>query len=233
MTFEKEGAVKAVESLVEFLVAADKDKASHLIDKWGAEHGFDSILMELLAPALRMVGDVWQKEEDVSLAQAYVAARIAEEALAKYSAFAGDGPSTPATKGPVVLGNVEDDCHPLGRRIVAAFLKADGWMVRDLGYDVESKTFVDEAEKIGAKVIGVSAMMYSTAENVRRVREEIDNRGLKGRVQLAVGGAVFRLRPELVEQVGGDGTAGNALGASELFGRLWNCAEREDGKADE
>lgn len=225
--------MKTVESLVEFLISADRERASRLIDEWGAEHGFDNILMDVLAPALRIVGDSWQKEEDVSLAQAYVAAKVAEDALAKYSAGAGKGPSTPATKGPVVLGNIEDDCHPLGRRIVAAFLKADGWMVHDLGYDVESKMFVDEAEKVGAKVIGVSAMMYSTAENVRGLRTEIDSRGLKGRIQLAVGGAVFRLRPELVEQVGGDGTAGNALGASELFGRLWNRAEREEDKTDE
>jgi len=35
-----------------------------------------------------------------------------------------------------------------------------------------------------------------------------------------VGGAVFRLRPELVEELGGDGTAPNALQAPALFDRL-------------
>jgi methanogenic corrinoid protein MtbC1 len=56
--------------------------------------------------------------------------------------------------------------------------------------------------------------------NIRSVREELESRGLSGRIQLAVGGAVFRLRPELVEEVGGDGTAPSALQAPALFDRL-------------
>jgi methanogenic corrinoid protein MtbC1 len=64
-------------------------------------------------------------------------------------------------------------------------------------------------------------MMLTTAENVRALRNEIDARGLRGRVRLAVGGAVFKLRPELMDEVGGDGTASSAIQAPELFDRLW------------
>ena len=103
----------------------------------------------------------------------------------------------------------------------------------DLGIDVEAKTFVDRAEMAGAKVIGVSAMTFDTAANIRGIRSEIDKRGLKGRIQLAVGGAVFRLRPELVEQVGGDGTAADALYAPALFARLWDQAVRKEGQGNE
>jgi hypothetical protein len=67
---------------------------------------------------------------------------------------------------------------------------------------VDAKTFVDEAVRTGARVIGVSAMIYTTAENIRKVRQEIKTRGLEKRIKLAVGGAVFRLRPELVQKVG-------------------------------
>ena len=65
-------------------------------------------------------------------------------------------------------------------------------------------------------------MMYSTARSIRNLREEIDRRGLAGRIQLAVGGAVFKLRPELVREFGGDGTTASALSASALFDDLWN-----------
>jgi methanogenic corrinoid protein MtbC1 len=96
--------------------------------------------------------------------------------------------------------------------------------VHDLGVDISPAQFLDKAEETGARVIGASAMMYSTAKNVARLREEIDRRGRTGRIQLAVGGAVFKLRPELVEAFGGDGTAASAVEASALFERLWQRA---------
>jgi methanogenic corrinoid protein MtbC1 len=136
-------------------------------------------------------------------------------------------PGAPA-KGPVLLGNVEDDFHPLGRKMVVAFLRADGWEVHDLGVDVPAEHFMDRAEETGARVIGASAMMYTTAKNVAKLREEIDRRGQAGRIQLAVGGAVFKLRPELVTTFGGDGTASSAVEAPALFERLWKRALAAD-----
>jgi methanogenic corrinoid protein MtbC1 len=56
-------------------------------------------------------------------------------------------------------------------------------------------------------------MMLTTARNVLGIREELDRRGLSDSIRLAVGGAVFRMRPELVAEVGGEGTAVNALDA--------------------
>jgi len=128
----------------------------------------------------------------------------------------------PVKKGAVIIGNIEDDFHSLGRKMVSIFLKSAGWEIIDLGNDVPAKDFVDKAEKTGALFIAVSAMMYSTAMNIKKVREEIDRRGLNGKIKLAAGGAVFRLRPELLEEVGGDGTAGNAINVPALFDRLLN-----------
>jgi len=119
-----------------------------------------------------------------------------------------------------VLGNAEDDYHGLGRRLVSAFLRVGGWKVVDLGYDVLPEAFVDAALREGARVVGVSAMMLTNAKNILRVRKEIDRRGLSSSLKLAVGGAVFVMRPELVAEVGGDGSADTAMEAPALFERL-------------
>ena len=129
-----------------------------------------------------------------------------------------------APKGRVVIGNIEDDFHSLGRRIVATFLQATGWAVSDLGNDVVAELFVDKAVEVDAAVVGASAMTHTTALNIRKLRDAIDQRGLSGRIQLAVGGAVFNWRPELVAEVGADGTAKNAAGADELCTRLQAAA---------
>ena len=176
-------------------------------------------MADVIEPVLTEVGRRWN-EEGVSLAQGYITAKITEDALNKVVAERADKNEISERKGPVIMGNIEDDSHSLGRKMVVTFLEADGWEVRDLGNDVLADEFVDTALEIGAKVIGVSAMMYTTAQNIRKVRDEIDNRNLTGKIQLAAGGAVFVLRPELIKEVGGDGTARNAIGAPELFSKL-------------
>ncbi|MFQ3619356.1 MAG: hypothetical protein SNJ78_00280, partial [Spirochaetales bacterium] len=79
---------------------------------------------------------------------------------------------------------------------------------------------VDTAGSIGAPVIGVSAMMYTTAKNIPLIRKLLQERELEKRIALAVGGAIFKLHPELAYEAGGDGTAATALDAPELFESL-------------
>jgi len=128
--------------------------------------------------------------------------------------------SQTVSKGPIVIGNIEDDYHALGRRLVSVFLRKSGWEIYNLGSDVLPTKFVDKAEEVNAPIIAVSAMMYMTAMNIKKVREEIDNRGLKGKIMLAAGGAVFLQRPEVLEIVGGDGTSPNAIKAPKLMDQL-------------
>ncbi|MBF0525319.1 MAG: cobalamin-dependent protein [Deltaproteobacteria bacterium] len=211
------------QELLKAILDADRGEANRLIDEWAARHGYESAVTEVLTPALEAIGQMYMKTGEATLAQGYVAGKIAEDVLTKVLAArqevgAGDAP----LKGPVVIGNTEDDYHPLGRKMVAAFLRIAGWEVFDLGVDASPSALVDEAVAKGARVVGASAMMYSTARNIRKLREEIDRRGLTGRLQLAVGGAVFKLRPELAREIGGDGTAATALQAPALFEELWN-----------
>lgn len=212
------------QSLIEAIRMADRQGANALLDAWGAEYGYERLFTDVLDPVLVQIGEEWCSSETFTLAQVYVAARVTEDVLDKIAGQRKLSPEVQPPKGPVVIGNIEEDFHALGRRMVGTFLRADGWDVHDLGNDVPATVFVDKALEIGARVIGVSAMMMTTARNIRRLRDEIDSRGLAGRLQLAVGGAVFRVCPGLVEEVGGDGTAPNALVAPELFDRLWERA---------
>ncbi len=229
------------EELYARILAARPKEAGALVAEFLAGHGAEETLTGLLGPVLSSIGERWSHDR-VSLAVAYVAGRVAEEAIeAILARTGGDGEAGAGTgrradpSKVAVIGNAEDDYHWLGRRMVSAFLRVAGWKVVDLGYDVLPAEFVDAALAEGARVIGVSAMMLTNAENILRVREEIARRGLSGRVKLAVGGAVFVMRPELVAEVGGDGTAATAMDAPALFERLAAEAagfEAAAGKAD-
>jgi methanogenic corrinoid protein MtbC1 len=181
---------------------------------------------DILEPVLEEIGNRWA-EESISLAQGYIAGKVAEDMLLKIHGAANGKTDKQAYKGVAVVGNIEDDYHSLGRKLVSVFLQSAGWLVHDLGNDVTAKEFVDKAVETGARVIGVSAMMYTTAENIRKIRDELVRRNLSGKIQLAVGGAVFKLRPELAEEVGGDGTASSCFTATKLFEELWEKSLRE------
>jgi len=208
--------------LYSLILDARRAEAVALLDEALRAEGFDSIVSNYLEPVLRTIGERWS-HDSVSLAQAYVAGKVAEDMLLRFEAGEPSASARPI-RGVAVLGNAEDDYHGLGRRMVGTFLRLSGWSVSDLGNDVLPGLFVDEALRTGASVIGVSAMMLTNARNIVAVREELDKRGLAGRIGLAVGGAVFALRPGLVREVGGDGTAASAVEAPALFDKL--AAER-------
>ncbi len=213
-----------VQKMIDHIAAADRDKARAEVVNWVKENGIEHVAERILIPMLDKFTEQMVSESDAPLARAYVAAKVAEDIMGLIAEAVPPNPAQDLSRGVVVLGNIEDDFHALGRRIVATFLRARGWQVVDLGNDIPAAQFVDAAEKHAASVIGVSAMMYTTAQNIKKVRDELDRRGLHNRIKLAVGGAIFVLRPELVAEVGGDGTSRTALGAPELIDVLSKAA---------
>lgn len=208
------------QDIIDKILAADRHGATASVEDWAARHGYERAMANVLDPVVRAIGELWVDGKN-SLAQTYIAAKVVEDVMgnaAKEIDIQG------GSKGPVIIGNIEDDYHALGRRLVVTFLRSSGWQVVDLGNDVPPHEFVDAALETGARVIGASAMMYTTAMNIKHLRTEIDGRGLADRLQLAVGGAVFVVRPGLVQEVGGDGTATNGIAVPALMDRLWKRA---------
>lgn len=204
------------ETLIRMIIDAQRTSAVEFVVGIGEKLGFNIAINQLLEPALIEIGEMWSKEK-LSLAQAYVAAKITEDVLL----ISADSEDMKLKKGsmnfPVVLANIEEDFHSLGRKMVGTFLTASGLIVHDLGNDVIAKDIVDKAIEVNAPVIGVSAMMYTSALNIKKVRSEINSRNLQNKIKMAVGGAIFKVRPKLVQEVGGDGTAASAINAPILF----------------
>ena len=216
--------------LFDCFINADRETPVTLLDDFAAKHSYQSAVKDVLEPVLRQFGDEWMKRGNISLAHAYISGKIAEDLLAKTALEYQRNSGLEIFRGIVVIGNIEGDYHSLGRKIVSTFLKSSSWQVHDLGNDVLAEDFVEKALAVNATVIGVSAMMYSNAVNIKKLRDEIDKRNLTGKLQLAVGGAVFNLRPQLVEEVGGDGSAPNAFSSIGLFEILSKKAIQNGGE---
>ena len=109
-------------------------------------------------------------------------------------------------KGTIVIGTVQGDVHDIGKAIVIAYLKANGFDVTDLGRDVAADTFIAKAKETGADVIGMSALLTTTMEEQRKVIKTVKEEGLP--FKTVVGGAPCTQR--WADQIGADAYAEDA-----------------------
>ena len=114
-------------------------------------------------------------------------------------------------KGTVVCGTVKGDIHDIGKNILAALLSANGFDIHDLGVDVPTSKFIEEAEKVGADIIALSALMSSTIGGQKDVIDYLRETGRRGKFIVMVGGGPTT--PEWTEEIGADGYAETATEA--------------------
>ena len=143
------------------------------------------VLGELRA-GLTLVGDRYQSGE-FFLSHLFLAAETMRSALEVLKPFLS-GSEEQASGGRVVIGSIEGDIHDFGKVIVSSLLIATGLDVVDLGVDVPAKRFVDEAVKVGADVIGISALLSTTQPSCQKVVEELERRGIRDMYKVIVGG---------------------------------------------
>ena len=111
-----------------------------------------------------------------------------------------------AAKGRIVIGTVQGDVHDIGKAIVIAYLKANGYEVTDLGRDVPAASFIARAKEEHADVIGMSALLTTTMEEQRKVVRTVRDEGLP--YKTVVGGAPCTQR--WADQIGADAYAEDA-----------------------
>ena len=148
---------------------------------------------EIYLPEMMMAGEAWEQ-----------AMKVLEPKL-----LAEGGEKKKA--GRVVIGTVSGDVHSIGKNIVAAMLKMNGFEVFDVGIDVAASVFVTRAEEVGADIIAASALMSTTMPQQKDIIEHLEARGVRGKYIFLVGGG--STSQEWADSIGADGygrTAGDA-----------------------
>jgi 5-methyltetrahydrofolate--homocysteine methyltransferase len=118
------------------------------------------------------------------------------------------------TQGKVVIGTVKGDLHDIGKNLVGIMLKGAGFEVIDVGCDVKAEVFVDAAEKEGASVVGLSALLTTTMTGMKDVVDLVKARGLQDNVKVIVGGAP--LSKAFADEIGADAYGYDASNAVDI-----------------
>lgn len=143
-------------------------------------------ILEELRAGLDIVGDRYQAGE-YFLSQLFMAAETMKNALEVIQPLLLDERGG-EPRGTIVIGSIEGDIHDFGKTIVSSLLMAAGFDVVDIGVDVTAARFVDEAERVEADVIGISALLSTTQPVSKEVVEELVARGLRSRYKVILGG---------------------------------------------
>jgi trimethylamine corrinoid protein len=191
---------------IDSLVNHDKDAAQD-VAKRAIAAGVtpQDIMQKGFVVGIRKVGDQFD-EGEVYLPELMLAAAAMEAAMEICNAALPEGETE--TRAVVVMGTVEGDIHDIGKAIVCAYMRANGFAVHDLGRDVPVEAFVDKAEEVNADVIGASALLTATMRKQAEIIAELKDRGIRDKYKFVVGGAPCT--QEYADSIGADAYAADA-----------------------
>ncbi|MFX1261387.1 MAG: corrinoid protein [Promethearchaeota archaeon] len=197
---------EAIESLKQAVIEGDAEAVS----KFSAE-AIESgaapldILEQGISEGARIVGEQFERME-IFLTELMLSgeAMMAGLEVVLPHIEAGDVPR----KGKVVVGTVRGDIHEIGKNIFKSLLVANGFEVSDIGVDAPTSKFIEEAEKIKADIIAISALMTSTIGGQKDVIDYLRQSGKRDKFIVMVGGGPTN--QEWADEIGADGFAETA-----------------------
>jgi methanogenic corrinoid protein MtbC1 len=142
------------------------------------------ILEQALIPAMAIVGNKFSRKE-IYVPQMLMSAKAMSGAMKHLKPFFQSGETK--RKGKFIIGTVAGDLHDIGKNLVAMMIEGGGWEVIDLGVDVSTDKYLKALNENPDAVIGLSALLTTTMENMKRTVSTIREKHSGSKI--LVGGA--------------------------------------------
>ncbi|NUT56989.1 MAG: GAF domain-containing protein, partial [Thermoleophilia bacterium] len=158
----------------------DARRVIALVEQSFTLHDVETAVEEIVAPALREVGDRWRSGAEC-IAEEHL---LSEVVMARLRSLLGD--RRPAVRGTAVLACAPGEQHELGLLALAVLLQADGWLAIYLGADTPLESAVATAVRTEADLLCLSAR---DAESRAQVDAVVAGLELPERLVVVTGGA--------------------------------------------
>lgn len=142
-----------------------------------------------LMDGMNIVGDLFG-DGKMFLPQVVKSARVMKQAVAYLTPFLEEEKAKnkdESQRAKVLLATVKGDVHDIGKNIVGVVLACNNFDIVDLGVMVPTDKILDEAERTGADVIGLSGLITPSLDEMVGVAKEMEKRGMH--TPLLIGGA--------------------------------------------
>ena len=203
---EKTKVEQDISDLKTAIIKGMRDSAAIITEALLKNNAPLDIINNEIIPALDTVGDGFEKKT------IYLPGLLmsAEAAGAAFDVIKASASSLIEEKGErIVLATVKGDIHDIGKNILKLILENYGYDVIDLGKDVSPEKIADTVASVGAKAVGLSALMTTTLpameESIRLVKTAAP------KCKIMVGGAV--LTEDYAHKIGADFYGKDAMSA--------------------
>lgn len=184
----------------------------------------DSIFLNLLAPAARRLGEMWESDDADFVAVTIALGRLQQTLHDLRRAFLDDTVEAAFdTRRRCILTSYAEDQHIFGALMVAEFLRRANWIV---AFE-PCQSIAETRRSIQEEWYAIVGLSISTEQDTGRLKSEIaEIRKVSNNPDIAVlvGGRLVNENPGLVKQVDADATAANAdlatIAAENLFAQI-------------
>ncbi len=177
---------EVLDTLATTVVEMDEDGA-----KIAAQAAIDSgvpafeAIAEGLVKGMNIVGDKYE-EQEYFIPEVLLCSDAMIAGLEVLQPYLPQDYNSGAEK--VIIGVVQGDTHDIGKNLVKIMLETAGFEVYDLGRNVPLRSFIDKAEEVGATIVAMATLMTTTMEGMRTVIEELEQRGIRDKITVIIGG---------------------------------------------
>lgn len=213
-----------IDQLKQDILDGDEEQAA-IAAKAALDAGIDPqmLIKEAITEPMEKIGKLFQDGEIFlpELIMVGDAARSASDEIVPHISVEDLDASTGGT---VVIGTIQADMHDIGKNIVAAYLMATGFKVKDLGTDVTPKDFVRAAVEEKADVVAISTLLSTTQPLFANIVKTLVDSGQREKFYVVVGGGP--VTPEWAADIGADGYGRDAGDAAELTRQVMSADKK-------
>ena len=168
-------------------------------------------IVDACRDGMQIVGDRFAAKE-YFVSELIVSAEVFNEVMAIIGPKLQSTDSGPKTK--IVFGTVKDDVHDIGKNLVVAMLRCNGFEVYDVGIDAPAEAFVNKVRETGAPVVGMSGLLTVAFASMKNTVDELEKAGLRKKTKVMIGGGM--VNDFVCQNVGADAWGRDAMEAVKL-----------------
>lgn len=207
--------MKILKKISNAVVEMDEDEIEQLV-KTAIDEGvlLEDIYSKGLNDGMIRALDYYENKE-FDIPEVIVCADILNKGIKTLEDY---GELNSGEKEKVLITVVEGDTHEIGKNIVKIMLDAAGFDVIDLGVNNSAKDIIEVALKENVKIIGLSSMMTTTREQMRKLVKELNDMNLENRPRIIIGGG--SVTDNYSKEIKADGYSKNAPEAVKLINKI-------------
>ena len=182
--------------------------------------GYDTIMLNLLAPAARALNDFWEQDR-CSFATVTLAMWRLRSLMRRLSE---DHPAPLTSDHPeriVLISTLPGEQHDFGAAMVSEFFRRDGWVSQHIR-PATIDELVEEVDAARPALLGLSIGQTESLPLLRKSIAAVRRVMRRSAPAIMVGGAALSIDPELSNRSGADGCSLDARTALSLAARLVN-----------